>query len=384
MYVLFKRNKFADIVRYCTASCVLAVLLFFYASFAKTSHIAVMSFSDSVTSFENAPVTVGAQACIMIDARSGAVLYSKNHNTRLPMASTTKIMTALVALENADPEMNVTVTADSVGVEGSSIYLKEGETLTLKELLYGLMLESGNDAASAIAVAVSGNEEGFVKLMNEKAELLGLRDTHFDNPHGLTSETHYTTACELAKITAEAMKNETFRMIVATEKYVVPERDLCSAKYFFNHNRLLRAMKSCDGGKTGYTAAAGRCLVTSTTDGDSTFIVVTLNDRNDWNDHRALHEYALENYKTISVADAKELKFVTLTHGTPKIKYTICNTDELCFTALKNAEYAPIFSVKFFEGDFALGDVAGCAELCVSDTVYSYPLHVVEKTDVRI
>lgn len=278
-----------------------------------------------------------ASAIVLYDALTDTVLYEHGGDLRLPMASTTKIMTATVALENGDPDALFSIPASVCGVEGSSIYLRAGETLTLRELLYGLMLESGNDAAEAVAVCVGGTKEHFVSMMNDKAKELGLSSTHFDNPHGLSSETHYTTAKELASLSAYALRNEEFRSIVSCKSYTIPERENCAARYFSNHNRLLRSFPNCTGVKTGYTAASGRCLVTSAEENGGRYVVVTLNDRKDFSDHKTLLRYAAESFSTICAADEEELSFSVRTRR-------ITNPKPLCLT-VPNGFDAPI-SVK--------------------------------------
>ena len=250
---------------------------------------------------------VSAEAACVISADRGDVLYLKNGDAVLPMASTTKIMTALVAMEMLSPEYVFQVPPEVCGIEGSSIYLAPGEKLTVRDLLYGLLLESGNDAACALATAACGNIEDFVSAMNEKAAELGLVFTHFDNPHGLSSENHRTTARELAQITYHAMKIPLFREITGTKEYVVKDENGVPLKYFFNHNKMLRTYSGTTGVKTGYTIASGRCLVTSAKRNGSEFIVVTLNDRDDFRDHARLLDHAFENYRTHVIANVGEI-----------------------------------------------------------------------------
>ena len=221
---------------------------------------------------------VSARGAVVIDADTGETLFEQNADSRLPMASTTKIMTALVALGEGDLDRVYIVKPEYAAAEGSSMYLKAGETLSLRDTLYGLMLASGNDAAVAIA-GECGGMTAFVGKMNAKAAELGLMDTHFDNPNGLPSDTHYTTAHELAKITAAALKDPVFRQIVSTKSCTV------SGHALSNHNRLLSMYDGAIGVKTGYTRAAGRCLVSAAERNGRTIIAVTLNDPNDWNDH---------------------------------------------------------------------------------------------------
>ncbi len=264
---------------------------------------------DSIYVLGNGDVFPGvsAQAAAVISADTGEALFLKNADSVLPMASTTKIMTAIVAMEKLSPDMVVTIPPEACGIEGSSIYLVPGEKLTVSDLMYGLLLESGNDAACALAILSCGSIESFVTEMNVKASELGLAYTHFDNPHGLSSENHRTTARELATITYHAMKLPLFREIAGTKNYTVTDEQGVPTKYFSNHNRMLKTYIGATGVKTGYTIASGRCLVTSAMRDGTEFIVVTLNDRNDFRDHAVLLDFAFEKYKTRIIAEAGEV-----------------------------------------------------------------------------
>ena len=246
--------------------------------------------------------SVSARSAVLADADSGRVLFAKNADEKLPMASTTKIMTALVALEHADPSITVSVDARAVGIEGSSAYLFAGERLTLYDLIYCLMLASANDAAAAIAYAVAGGIPEFAELMNEKAKKLGLFSTRFETPHGLDSEGHYTTARDLCALTAHALKNKDFAKIVACNAKTV-ESDV-QKHSLFNHNRLLRSYEGCIGVKTGYTKVSGRCLVSAAERNGLTLICVTLGAPDDWNDHRALLDYGFRHYSSVPLCTA--------------------------------------------------------------------------------
>lgn len=213
------------------------------------------------------------------------------------MASTTKIMTALVAIESSSPGEDVCVSPAAVGVEGSSIYLKAGEHQTMEALLYAMLLESANDAAAAIAIHVGGSIEGFADMMNEKAAALGLCDTHFLNPHGLAENGHYTTALELAKITAAAMENDFFCEIVSTRKKTITVADGEGVRVLLNHNKLLRAYPDCTGVKTGFTKKSGRCLVSAAEREGLPLIAVTLGAPDDWRDHTAMLDYGFSLYE---------------------------------------------------------------------------------------
>lgn len=251
---------------------------------------------------EEATPSLSAYAYAMIEASSGDAVLAKNEAERLPMASTTKIATAAVALSLASPDTLITVHEDAVGVEGSSVYLTAGEQLTLEALLYAMLLESANDAALAIAYGVSGSVAAFADQMNLYAQSLGLRDTHFTNPHGLYDEAHYTTARELAQLTRHALQNDVFARIVATRKTTVSNADAQAERLLINHNKLLRSFEGCIGVKTGYTKKSGRCLVSAAERNGVTLIAVTLNAPDDWNDHTKMleHGFARFVYKQLS------------------------------------------------------------------------------------
>ncbi len=235
-------------------------------------------------------VSTSASAAILVDADSGRVLYEQNADAKMLIASTTKIMTALVAIRDGNLSDMVTVKREATLTEGSSMYLKEGEQLTLETLLYGLMLCSGNDAAVAIAEHVGGSQAGFVKMMNETAKELGMVHTSFANPNGLDAETHYSTARDMAVLACAAMENETFARIVSTRTVTIGGRTMN------NHNKLLSWSEGCIGLKTGYTKAAGRTLVSCMEKNGQRLVAVTLQDGNDWADHQALYEYGFAAY----------------------------------------------------------------------------------------
>ncbi|MBO4950446.1 MAG: D-alanyl-D-alanine carboxypeptidase [Clostridia bacterium] len=270
-----------------------------------------------------------AKAAVIIDAASGAVLYDKNASVRLPMASTTKIMTALAVIENSSPEDVITVSLSAAGVEGSSIYLAAGEKITVLDLLYGLMLESGNDAATALAEGVFGSVQACVDTMNEMCRGMGLVDTHFENPHGLDNKNHYTTAYELAVITREAMKNDLFRELVSAKSYVTGGE---KSRYFSNHNRLLRSYPRAIGVKTGYTSKSGRCLVTATSENGEEYIAVTLCDSLDWEDHKNMHSFAFDTFGSREIADKESFcLYAGFTKYVPTEDIYITTSDDRSF-----------------------------------------------------
>ena len=240
---------------------------------------------------------VSAGSYVLADGATGRILASRGADEERPVASTTKILTCLVALEEADPAAAVTVPKEAVGTEGSSMYLFAGERLTVLDLLYGLMLESANDAAVTLAICVSGSVDAFAARMNEKAARLGMDHSHFENPHGLPAEGHVSSARDLAILFRAALENPVFAEIVGTERKTIPIGD-GKTQVLVNHNRLLRSYPDCIGGKTGYTVSAGRCLVSAARRGGATLIAVTLDDPRDWQDHKTLFEYGFSLFET--------------------------------------------------------------------------------------
>lgn len=251
----------------------------------------------------NATPSLSAKSAILIEAQSGKVLYQQNAFVRLPMASTTKIMTAIVAIESGNIGRTVSVSPDAVGIEGSSIYLYPNEKLTLEQLIYALLLESANDAATAIAIEVAGSVDAFAALMNQKAEELGLTATHFTNPHGLDNEEHYTTAYDLACIAAYALKNETFRKLCSTGRMTIPLKGDEGTRVLVNHNKMLSRYEGTIGVKTGFTKRSGRCLVSAAERDGLTLVAVTLNAPDDWNDHEKMLDFGFERYENESLAE---------------------------------------------------------------------------------
>lgn len=247
-----------------------------------------------------------AQSAALIDVTSGRILYSKDGDKELRIASLTKIMTAIVAIEQGKLDDKVKVSSTAFAKEGSSLYLKLGEEMTLENMLYGLMLRSGNDAASAIAEHVGGSEEGFVLLMNQKAEEIGLKHSHFMNPHGLDADGHYSTANDLARLTAYALHNPVFKRIVATEDKSAPNPNESWEYSWHNKNKMLRLYEGADGVKTGYTKKAFRCLVSSATRNGQQLAAVTLNDGDDWNDHARMLDFGFENFPLVEIAQKEQ------------------------------------------------------------------------------
>ena len=246
---------------------------------------------------------------ILMDTDTNRIILGENINEVRSVASISKIMTALLAIESNKLDDKVTVGDEITSSYGSGIYIKQGEILTLKDLVYGLMLRSGNDASYAIAKYVGGTVDNFVKLMNEKADYLGMKNTEFNNPNGLDQEKgNYSTAYDMAILTSYAMKNNTYRKITKTKKYNLKTN--MNTYSWTNKNKLLNSYKYITGGKTGFTEIAKRTLVTTASKDGMNFVVVTLNDGDDWGDHKELFEYAFSNYKKYKILKKDNIEVI--------------------------------------------------------------------------
>ena len=251
---------------------------------------------------------LSARAAALFEPVSGTFIYEKQADVKLPMASTTKIMTALIALEECGLDELVEIPDEAVGIEGSSIYLAKGDTVTVKDLLYSLLLQSANDAATALALKISGDIASFAMLMNARAEQIGMTDTHFDNPHGLDSETHYTTARDLAILASAALQNPTFKSISSTYKYSFTISG--KPRTVVNHNKMLKLYDGTIGVKTGFTRKCGRCLVSAAERDGLTLIAVTLDAPDDWRDHTALLDLGFERYEAVSIESLTDTEYL--------------------------------------------------------------------------
>lgn len=265
---------------------------------------------------------ISARSAIAVDGTTGRVIYEKDADRKSLIASTTKIMTALVVCENCNVLDRMRIPKEAVGIEGSSMYLQEGEVLTLQELLYGMMLSSGNDAAVALAIYCGGTVEGFAELMNDRARQLGMTGSHFVNPNGLDAPEHYSTARDLSVLAAAAMENPIFAATVSAKTVTVGNRCLR------NHNKLLWMTAGVDGVKTGYTKAAGRILVSSAKRQGRRLIVVTIDDGNDWQDHAQLLEQGFRDYEMQQVvAQGDVLGRAEVLEGTEKYVQLLAGED---------------------------------------------------------
>lgn len=324
-----------------------------------------------------AELAVSAKAAILMHADSGRVLYEKNADEHMLIASTTKIMTAIVVLEHCELDDLVEVDSRSAGIEGSSMYLKAGESYTVEDLLYGLLLVSGNDAASALALHVADSMEEFAELMNAKAAELGMTESSFKNAHGLDEEGHYSTARDMAKLAAYCMGNEDFARIAGTVSHTVGEQTLV------NHNRLLREYDGCLGLKTGYTMAAGRTLVTCAERDGARYVCVTLNDPDDWDDHKALYDWAFTNYSFAEVIPAGLSYEVPLISGAEMT--APAETEGAAYALIQNGEsYDMELELPAFAfAPISEGERAGRAVAC-SDGQEIASVRIVYSEDVEV
>lgn len=295
-------------------------------------------------------INISAKAAVVIDGYTGEILYSQNCDKRLPMASTTKIMTALLLCElGGDLSQEIVTTREMVTVEGSSMGLQVGDTVSYHDLLYGMMLASGNDAANTTAISIGGSVSRFVDLMNERAEKMGLKDTHFVTPSGLDAQEHYTTAYELALITKEALANENFAKAAASKSARLCYGNPPYNRTLTNHNKLLKLYDDIVGVKTGFTKKSGRCLVSASKKDGKLVIAVTLNDGNDWADHRTLLDLGLSLIKSEVFSPQENEIYIDVTSGeqikvdVPSATVNITENSSVNYLiSLPNFMYAPI------------------------------------------
>lgn len=321
-------------------------------------------------------ISVSAKSAILCTP-SGIILYEKRADTPLPMASITKLMTAVVALENIeDLKTEVVVSPLAAGVEGSSVYLKAGEKVTYEMLVYSAMLESANDATLALAIALMGDEESFVAEMNRKAEELGMESTSFKNPHGLSADGHYTTARDYARLMSYALESETFCKIIGTKKMVVPSIDGSMTRVLTNHNRLLMTYKGMIGGKTGFTKASGRTLVTAANRDGVTLICVTINASDDWNDHTNLFNRGFSYVESNMYTSDDTQRNIAVAGSNKSIAVKMQNDVNIVTTKVSDTE-VKYFLPKFLYAPVKTGDEVGKivfyidGEECGSEVLYA-------------
>ena len=338
------------------------------------------------------PISLSAKSAILIDLDERNILYQKNAKERMAMASTTKIVTALVACELLECSATVKIPYEATGIEGSSVYLQAGERLTVEQLLYALLLESANDAAVALAIVAAGSIEKFAEKCNEKAYALGLRDTNFTNPHGLYDENHYTTAYDLAILSAEALKNPTIAKICASKRGEIPlnatvENPLGEGtRYLKNHNKMLSMYEGAIGLKTGFTKKSGRCLVSAAKRDDLTLIAVTLNAPDDWRDHTVMLDFGFERFERRVIFLPNEFSYsFPLSNGESDF-VKITNLSQIAIVTPKSAPmhtYTVEACFRFAVAPLEKGRIIG--KLCVSlnNKTYTSTLICVEDVAVK-
>lgn len=287
----------------------------------------------SINPINVSAIDISAECACLINAENNEVVYEYNGYNKHSMASTTKIMTAILALEESSGEELVTVSANASSQEGSSIYLKTGEQVAMEDLVFGMMLNSGNDAACAVAEHIGGTSEDFAVMMTNKAKEIGAQNTSFKNANGLDAEGHYSTAYDMAVITAYGLKNENFKKIVSTKNAQIDNGETIT--YLKNHNKLLWNYDGCIGVKTGYTKKTGRCLVSAAEKDGVTLIAVTLNAPNDWDDHKKMLDYGFENVKKqLIVCKGEILK----EYNIDNLSFNAISEDDVFISSKNNAK----------------------------------------------
>lgn len=315
--------------------------------------------SVKVSAFDNA----SAKSAILIEASTGKILYAKNEHERRPMASTTKIMTALITLESQDLDEKFRVNNNAIKVEGSTMGLQENDIVTKRTLVYGMLLPSGNDAANAGAVSVAGSIKNFVKMMNERAKMLGLKDTSFETPSGLDGKNHYSTAYDMAMLGRAAISNPDFLKVCSTKVAKLEYGNPPYTRYITGHNRLLKEYKGAIGIKTGFTKKAGRCLVSAATRKGVTLIAVTLYDHSDWSDHKAMLDYGFKQVKTRKFTpDVSDIKIHVVGSKTKEMNVIPGDYPRVCLGIDdKKKLVRKVYTKDFLYAPVKSGDVIGYA-----------------------
>ena len=302
-------------------------------------------------------LSLSAESAILIDGHSLEVLFEKNAKQRMPMASTTKIMTALIVLENCNLSDTFKVDEKAVGTEGSSAYLQKGDKLSFEAALNALLLQSANDCANALAIEIAGSTEAFAALMNEKAAALSLSDTSFKNPSGLSEEGHYTTAYDLARLSAVCLENEDFFRIVSTKSATVKIGD--NERTFVNHNKLLSLYEGAVGVKTGFTKESGRCLVGAAEKNGIRLLSVTLKASSDWNDHKTMLDFGFSIYREYSLFKENELIFELPVAGTGSYITVAPKGEKSVFLKKGTAVSAKIEAPRLITAPIKKGQIVG-------------------------
>ena len=326
-------------------------------------------------------LSLSAQSAVLMCVETGEFLFADNADEQLSMASTTKIMTSLLALEAGTPEREIVVTEEMVSVEGTSMGLKAGDSVSLRELVYGMLLQSGNDAANTVAYVIGGSPEGFAALMNARADEIGMKSTNFVTASGLDDDKHYSTARDMALLAAECLRNPEFAAICAKKTAKLTYGNPPYARTLTNHNRLLWSYPDSIGIKTGFTKKSGRCLVSAAKRGGVTLVAVTLNAPDDWSDHQKLLDYGFTVCKSgLLTCDLSQVQLPVCGGKKTSVKLRLSYeaegvADAKCVLLLKPFEYAP----------FDEGDIVGKAVFISGDKVIAeIPVEAAESVEAHI
>lgn len=350
--------------------------------------------STSCVSFALEPSEISAKSAVVICAETGEIVFSKNPFEKLPMASTTKIMTSVLALEYGASDRLVSVSDDMVTVEGSSIGLLSGDMISLKTLVKGMLLESGNDAANSVAIIIGGNIPDFVALMNYKANEIGMHSTSFETPSGLDGENHFSTAFDMALLGAYAIKIPEFRQICSSQEMVVFYGNEPYRRLFTNNNKLLATYEGTFGIKTGFTKKSGRCLVSAVKRDNKTLIAVTLNAPDDWNDHIKMYEYSFDKVDSVELSsDVHDIKVNVVGGENSNVGVKLVSTpvittnDNYNYSSeifISPFEYAPIFEgdiLGYIEYYDESGQIIAVSDLCAASSV---PIKTINNNEKNI
>lgn len=328
-----------------------------------TFAILILFLTSLVSSYAVEVPDISAKSAVVICADTGEVVFEKDAYQKMPMASTTKIMTSVLALEFGADEHFLTVTDEMVSVEGSSIGLLPDDKISLKTLVKGMLLESGNDAANSVAHIIGGSTPEFVAIMNSKAKEIGMNSTSFETPSGLDGENHYSTAFDMALLGAYAIKNPEFKQICSSKEQVVFYGNDPCRRVFTNNNKLLDTYDGIFGIKTGFTKKSGRCLVSAVERDNKTLIAVTLNAPDDWNDHKKMYDYSFENVHVIDLScDLQDLS-VKIIGGTEDVVSLYPSSNPIITSINKDFDYESKIFIKQFEyAPVKKGDILGFIE----------------------
>ncbi len=337
--------------------------------------ISIAFSGTSASAASEAPTDISAKSAILIEAQTGQVIWEKSSNEKLPMASTTKIMTTLLTLESGNLDEEFVVDSDAITVEGSSMGLSYGDIVTKYALCCGMLLPSGNDAANASAVKLAGSIENFADMMNHRAAQIGMKNTSFVTPSGLHDDNHYSTAYDMAMLTRQAMRNDDFRQICRKSSASLNFGNPPYARTIYNTNKLLEKYEYCIGVKTGFTDEAGRCLVSAAEKNGVELICVTLNDPNDWEDHIRLYEYGFSHISSVEIPQSAI--FVDVVGGTDVV-CPLCLSQKLNIAAFEGDVSNIVCTVRippFVYAPVNTGDTLGCAEYsCNGKVIAEIPL----------